>query len=54
MGRHVKIELTREPKDTNNAGTAVGIIGNPEVGPRSSAFSIVEVEIYKPTNRRPR
>ena len=53
-GRHVKVELTREPKDTNNVGNAVGITGNPEVGPRSSAFSIVEVEIYEPTNRRPR
>ncbi len=54
MGRHLKIELTGEPKDTNNVGNAVGITGNPEVGPKSSAFSIVEVEIYGPTNRRPR
>src|SRR5207302_8934314 len=54
MGRHVKIELTGEPKDANNVGNAVGITGNPEVGPKSSAFSIVEVEIYGPTNRRPR
>ena len=53
MGRHVKIELTGSPRDAN-VGNAVGITGNPEVGPKSSAFSIVEVEIYGPTNRRPR
>ena len=54
MGRHVKIELTGAPKDANNVGNAVGITGNPEVSPRSSAFSIVEVEIYEPTKQRPR
>ena len=53
MGRHVKIELTGEPKDANNVANAVGITGNREVGPKSSTFSIVEVEIYEPTNRRP-
>ncbi len=54
MGRHLKIELTSGPKDANNVGNAAGITGNPEVGPKSSAFSIVEVEIYEPTGRRHR
>jgi len=54
MGRHLKIELTSAPKDANNVGNAAGITGNPEVGPKSSAFSIVEVEIYEPTGRRHR
>jgi len=54
LGRHVKIELTGEPKDANNAGNAIGITGNSEFGPKSTAFSIFEVEIYEPTSRRPR
>jgi hypothetical protein len=53
MGRHVRIELTGQKKDVNNVGNAVGITGNPEVGPKSSAFSIVEVEIYEPRELRP-